>query len=849
MQKFLRIFALAVIMTFAMSVFVHAEEIIKDTTLEAGETYTDITVKGGSSSDPITITIPEGGVTVASTNDNNDCIKITNGSYAKIVGGVGGGVIYHNNSTSDYYTTSIINVGTKAHLTISNVTIKGVSKETDSKVSSLNTSNVTKNEMISYTIKVESDGELTLDNAILEKQVSPSHYVFCSCIYSDGTLNILDATIKNIVTRGGYGIMMMNDNCKTTIKKAVLYNCGTTVYHAKGTLEIDDALMVGGFKGSYNNSGSFKVGTIANDVGATVKCKSDNIEVPVKKGDTLVANPAHDLVTTIDGKEYCDVFTNNQWYFLNKEEQHHYLRLDTNEMYLDNINKRTGSVVATVICADDTHSHTPEITAEPSGILEITGPIQTDGADKYKFTINALNAPISTDVTLTVSVNKGATKETCIVHVTKDETITNTDKTLNNGETYSNIIIDKVPSNNITITVNGNVNIASTNDDAYITVKSGNATIKGSGRLIFQDAKGLDVTSLIKVESGASLTLDGGIVIDGSDKPVLYGINNKGDLSLRNCTITNVQADTDIEEDGIIYNNGTGVTINGAVIYGNTGYAVYDCEGKKATFLQGGLVAGKFTDDFKPGNFLIGTVSLPSADAAKIKSASTTAGSTPYEVYAKDGDMLAAYNSHIVTAEIDGASYKGIYSATTKRWDFAEATKPVVSFVKGKNATKASFATSDFSNSHTRTNGTTTVQKDITKDASSSSVSTAFIKDTAASGDTAYILCDVVIPSNSNVYIGNSSAMSNYHNSGFNLNSIAVNDTSGKIYRSSSTSEKTFKYKFTADGSKEQYGIIIDNLYADGAVAYMRECTEEQYTAATDYTEAKAESDTAAVSL
>ena len=159
MQKFLRIFALAVIMTFAMSVFVHAaEEITQDTTLVAGKTYTDITVTGGSSSDPITITIPEGGVTVASTKDNNDCIKITNGSYAEIVGGV----IYHKNNTPDYYTTSIINVGTNAHLKISNVTIKGVSQETDSTVSSLNTSNVTKNEMISYTIKVENNGELTM---------------------------------------------------------------------------------------------------------------------------------------------------------------------------------------------------------------------------------------------------------------------------------------------------------------------------------------------------------------------------------------------------------------------------------------------------------------------------------------------------------------------------------------------------------------------------------------------------------------------------------------------------------------------------------------------------------------
>lgn len=847
MQKFLRIFALAVIMTFAMSVFVHAaEEITQDTTLVAGKTYTDITVTGGSSSDPITITIPEGGVTVASTKDNKDCIKITNGSYAEIVGGV----IYHKNSTPDYYTTSIINVGTNAHLTISNATIKGVSEETDSKVSSLNTSNVTKNEMISYTIKVESDGELTLDKAILEKQVSPSHYVFCSCIYSDGTLNILDATIRNTVTRGGYGIMMMNDNCKTTIKKAVLYSCGTTVYHAKGSLEIDDALMVGGFKGNYNNSGNFKIGTIATDVGTTVECKSDGIKVPVKKGDTLVANPAHNLITTIDGKEYCDVFTNNQWYFLNKEEQHHFLKLDTKEMYLDNINKRTGSVVATVICADDNHPHTPEITAEPSDILEITGPIKTSGADKYRFNIDALNAPRSADVTLTVSVNEGAVTEKCIVHVTRDETITNTNKTLNNGETHSSIIIDNTTSNNLTITVNGNVNIESTNDDAYITVKRGSATITGNGKLIFQDAEGLDVTSLIKVESGASLTLDGGIVIDGSDKPVLYGINNKGNLNLYNCTITNVQADTDIEEDGIIYNNGTGVTINGAVIYGNTGYVVYDCEGKKATFLQGGLLAGEFTDNFKPDNFLIGTVSLPSADAtAKIKSVPSAAGSTTYEVNAKDGDMLASHKNRTATAEIGGTSYKGIYSATTKRWDFAEATKPVVSFVKGKNAKKVTYSTSDFSNSHTRTNGTTTVQTDITKDASSSSVSTAFIKDTAASGDTAYILCDVVIPSNSNVYIRNAAPIDNYHNTGFYLNNIAVRDDSGKIYRSSSTSEKTFKYKFTADGSKEQYGIIIDNLYADGAVAYMRECTEEQYTAATDYTVATAESDTAAVSL
>lgn len=839
MQKFLRIFALAVIMTFAMSVFVHAEEIIKDTTLEAGETYTDITVTGGSSSDPITITIPEGGITVASTKDNNDCIKITNGSYAKIVGGV----IYHKNSTFDYYTTSIINVGTNAHLTISNATIKGVSKDTDSTVSSLNTYNVSKNEMISYTIKVESDGELTLDNAILEKQVSPSHYVFCSCIYSDGTLNILDATIKNIVTRGGYGIMMMNDNCKTTIKKAVLYNCGTTVYHAKGTLEIDDALMVGGFKGNYNNSGNFKVGTIANDVGATVKCKRDNIEVPVKKGDTLVANPAHDLITTIDGTEYCDVFTNNQWYFLNKEEQQHNLKLDTKEMYLDNVNKRTGSIVATVICADDTHSHEPKITAEPSDILKITGPIQTGGADKYRFTVDALNAPKSADVTLTVSVNEGAVTEKCIVHVTRDETITNTNKTLNNGETHSNIIIDNTTSNNLTITVNGNVNIASTNDDAYITVKRGNATITGNGKLIFQNAEGLDVTSLIKVESGASLTLDGGVTIDGSDKPVLYGINNKGNLSLKNCTITNIQADTDIEEDGIIYNNGTGVTINGAVIYENTGYVVYDCEGKEATFLQSGLLAGKFTDDFKPDNFLIGTVSLPSANAtAKITSKSPQSD-TPYVVEkVKNGEMLIAHKDHTVTAEISGNVYKSIYSSTAKKWDFAEATKAVVSYIRGR---KSRISNSTFVNSHI--DSESNVKNDMAK-AETSSISTAFIKDTPVNAEeTIYVVCDVVVPGSGAVYIKSDS---NNSINEYTLGYVNVDDTSSKIYTATrSSGEFTKKIKFKADGSKAQYGIIIDNLYSKNAVAYIREYTKEQYDAATDYTEATAESDTAAVSL
>ena len=840
MQKFLRIFALAVIMTFAMSVFVHAaEEITQDTTLVAGKTYTDITVKGN-----ITVTVPEEGVTFSSTQTSERdriCMIIESGDVT-----LKGGTIYHKNPSIS--SISLIQVNEGASLTIDDVVIKGKAKA--------NTGIINANEKIYHTIV--NKGSLTIkgEKAEISDIETPSGYANSAVISNYGKLVIDNVKIDNFkAARGGYAIIMhkgTDGESSTVINKASIHTPSTSatgsIYHIGGSLTIDDALIIGKINGNYDNNGLYKMGKIADPIGETVFCGVDGLTVSAKKDDILIANPSHEIKSKIGDVEYYAAYTNGQWQFLDMAKSEHRLFIDTKDLYLTDKNKSKGSVVATVICSK-ADNHKPTLTMNPQGIVNVSEPEIIVRDEKYRYTVTAIK-PGKTNLTFTVN---GNVQEVCTVHVAEDEVIKDEDKTLEAESTHSDLML-KGDSNGTIITVNGDVYITSNDGDSCITVESGSVTIQGSGRLIFKNDNKLGIKSLIKVKQGAALTMSGGVTLDGGNLPVLYGIDNMGYLIFNNCVVTNVNADIDsnvqnidedvdiVKEEGVIFNEGDSIDIRQAVIYGNTGNAIYNLKGNISMITA--LIAGTFDDSFKLSgnkNFLMGVVSLPAEGTAQITSKSSS-GTPLVAEKVKNGETLIAHYNHTVKASMNGKEYNSIY--TTGRWDFVDKTTAVVSYVKGSKS-KVKNNSTIFGSSHIKENGNKNTAVNV--DAESSSVSTAFIKEKSAgaSGDV-YVLCDVNVPAN-NVFIKKASKETTNN---YTLGTAAVTDTdSSAIYIASAANAQTFKYRFTADGSKEQYGIIIDNLYADGAVAYMRECTEEQYTAATDYTVATAESDTAAVSL
>ncbi len=717
MKNFLKLILPTAALVFSMSVITSAEEtIISSGTLDK-DSYSDIVITGSQDpNNPVEVEIPSEGIVVSNSSNSQypACISVKSG-YVTIKGGT----IYHKNAST--YSTSIIDVAKGANLKLDGVRVEGVSKENVSKPLG---DNIPITERSAYMINNAGSVELT-GGTVLDMHISPSYMVMCSAINNKGKLVISDAVITNVKPRGGSAIFQINngaasedENSSTVIKKAVMYNCITLFRQTGGKFEINGGLMTG--SSTATNTGVCKTGPIEGPVGDTVYDKTSNISIPITDSKALLtAHPGNNIVTEVNGKQYMASYYSGKWYFLNVEENehNHEVKLDVSSLNL--IVDEEATITATVFCIEN-ENHIGVVSewklSDDSGVVEIKGNGNTCN-------IKALKAG---KATITATTAHSASPATCTIYVKEKPEAHTENFVFENGKTYTDTVVD-AGGKEITLTVNGNSYVdCSEYGGNCITVKSGTLNIKSENGSITHKSE-TAANSIIKIEPGAAVSISGVTIKGNESEKLLYGIENKGYLKLLDGSVlTNIFVNKDLSEyDGIVFNEGD-FTLNGGIIYGNSGYAIYNMEDSKS-LIQGGLVAGEFKETFKfdgADNFLLGVVSIPTSDVVTVESRSTTEGSTTYKVELKDGEKLLSHKNRIVTAYIDNKQYPGNYAEGTGRWDFIDRTAPVVSYVKGD---KLSVYNSEFYTSHIKdADGVKTTDTAV---GTTHSICTAFISD------------------------------------------------------------------------------------------------------------------------
>lgn len=863
MKKFLKLFLLTALMTLAMSVIALAEEpVTESTTLAAGD-HTDIIITGSSdSANPLIVTIPEEGINAQNSAANKPCITIQSG-YVKLTGGS----VYHKNATA-VKAEAIIKVNDGAELTLENIKIYGRGQDVSGTPDSSDAT-----QTVNDGISVAANATLNINNGTEITNINTyDTYVFASTIYSYGTVNMNGGSIHTNTQRSGAAIIVMGG--VTNIHSGTIYgneNSNNALYNMRGELNINGGLMVGNLKGVYNNNGEFNSGVIATQTGGTITDRSDSdLTVSANQEDTLIANPAHNLVTTINGKEHTGVFAGDKWHFYSAADEHaHEIDFNTAEINLSTkAGNNTAELVAKVLCTDGHTDLTWSTDESPLSTISYETPVKTPGDDATSATyVVKITAKKAGTVVLTAT-SHNQTTATCTINVTDPKNITTT-TTLVAGQTYEDCSI----SGNITVTIpEEGIYAASSNSSDCITITGGSVTITG-GPIYHKDGHGNVSTAIIKVNQGASLTLNNAI-IDGSEgpnsdisEPVQCGIHNEGNLYIQNGSIIrniNIDQDTVLETDGDAAvhnaNSNTGthsLQIDDSYIYGNTGYAVSG----RITSYSGDhlLVVGDLASDsnFDGSVYSTGKIIGIIGNTVKYEGDSV-------EATAKIGDTLVAHTGATLVSEIDGAAYHGKYNTTKKEWEFEEKTNGIASYAKGKNTVTNPNASdgNKFESSHVKDGETISPAETETAEVpDNSSIATAFKDENLkAEGDTAYILFEVHIPSGTTDTYARASENNVKNHSGITT-SVATGEYSTRDGSGESTSiwkiktktsdDYVMKYKMSAPNTAgNTFGLIIENLYSTEAYAYIEACTQEDFNNATDYTDiTNSGSATATVSL
>lgn len=124
MKKIFKLFLTTIAVTLSMSVVAMADDITESTTLQNGQSYSDIVIKGSESKEnPVVITINDGESIIAKSTQTsgligNDCITVESG-YVRFEGG---GSIYHRND-AQRSSASILSIKPDAHVDINGIKI------------------------------------------------------------------------------------------------------------------------------------------------------------------------------------------------------------------------------------------------------------------------------------------------------------------------------------------------------------------------------------------------------------------------------------------------------------------------------------------------------------------------------------------------------------------------------------------------------------------------------------------------------------------------------------------------------------------------------------------------------
>ncbi len=859
MRKFLRLSLLTAALTLVMSAAVWAaEEITESTTLAAGNSYTDMVINGD-----VTITVPKEGVSVESSGTsalaNGSCITIESGNVT-IEGAEDGAAIQYGGTKS---CGALIRVSNGATLTLKNVVIDG---------NNLNTGNSNGK----YFYGIDNKGTLTItDGTVVKNFTTVSYSKFGSAVYNEGTFNMTGGEICNNAFTLGGGISAYGN---VNISGGTIHdNSNYSIYHNSGEVRITGGLIVGKTLGQYDVSGVYTSGpiTLAASVGnttITIVDESENgISVKAKNGDYFVANPEHNIVATIDQEPHSAIYYENSWHFINaghdvNDGHDHQIHLDTDIAYMFVGDKKT--VIATVVCSGKHYKIGDPVITGDSGVVAITRSTVEEREDQTAFELTALR-PGKADIAFLTSDNA---KTVLTVQVTDPNVIENEKGTpskpkmeLVPGKTYVNTKIiqtsiqDPYPDNAMVVTVpTEGIKVGSTSGVDCITIEKGAVKLTGGGTITHVNDGEHTSRALIRVKSGALLVLDN-ITIDGgwttdteATKDLLYyGIYiEKGATVIINSgtIIKGIDVNAEMEDDAILFNNGD-LTINGGAIYDNDNRSYVLLNNGGTVTVNGGVTVGSMPSDQISnisGNGKWGVLGLKLNEDSPI--IATYDNGKTLDIKASTGDCIMTGPNGKLTS--DGKDAK--YNSVTHSWDFIEALKAEVSFVRGKD-TKGS-TSSDFGKTHY-------IDKDGTKDETNAdktgdtySVSTGFYiesENPTIEDGKAYVVFDILFPADKTVYFDTDHKVEfggANHAMGFDLKRTTVYEDGGSALTEAKNSfysnEKKGKYVIDAAEGETKFGVIVDGIYARDAIAYISTCTKAQYeNAPKEYKEVEVSSD------
>lgn len=230
---------------------VDPNEITNTMTLDSTTKYvnTRISPYNSGTNSPMTVTIPQEGINVGSTESGN-CITIT-GGYVKLTGGT----ITHDNE-GDFSSNAIITVEKGATLTLENVTING--NWVDGTEASLG-------DTVLYGI--ENKGTVIIGKGTKITGVNVDHQIGDNAIlFNTGTMKIEGGAVYN---NDKEGYVIKND---------------------AGTTTLTSGVVVGKLLEGYKPGGSNRSGIIKGKVGKTITATDGtSIEFSANEGDIIMA--------------------------------------------------------------------------------------------------------------------------------------------------------------------------------------------------------------------------------------------------------------------------------------------------------------------------------------------------------------------------------------------------------------------------------------------------------------------------------------------------------------------------------------------------------------------------------
>lgn len=274
-------------------------------TLDPYATYTDLILDGGSNE--ITITIPQGGITVASSDPSISCITVK--GNVKIIGS---NEIYHINAEdSGISSYAIIKVEKGGNLTIYDTKIYGASRE-----------------------KIAASGDADVDHSVVSTEENVKYGIYNEGVvtlygYSSISRVHADDNVEEDGVIYNKGYFNIGTGANATIHNN--YNC-YAIYSDGGTETINGGAIIGqlpegktNITGNNATAGSVYglapgtnviIGSLAGGSGELFNQKP----VKIKANESIITSSKYYVEATVDGKTKRAKYNDGKWEFADSVE-------------------------------------------------------------------------------------------------------------------------------------------------------------------------------------------------------------------------------------------------------------------------------------------------------------------------------------------------------------------------------------------------------------------------------------------------------------------------------------------------------------------------------------------------